>query len=150
MPRSLILVMLTAALLTVTTLVAAAAAAFFWGGTVGLASADRATSGLMAAIYGPFALLALLLPALAGPMARAVTRFAGGAATPLRLPVWLAWAALFAGAEALTVLVRALAGEPSVFPAPFFQAMLAVYAAVAVPILRRSQDHVPGPSIDAP
>ena len=114
MQRVLILVILTSALVTVTTLVAAAAAAFFWGGTVGITGNDRASSGLMAAIYAPFALLALILPLLSAPMARLALRLGGSASgtAPFVLPPALAWVAVFAGAEGFTALARAAAGEP--------------------------------------
>ncbi len=152
MPRTLILVMLTSALVTVTTLVAAAAAAFFWGGTVGIAGPDRASSGLMAAIYAPFALLALILPLLSAPMARLALRLAGSDAgtAPLVLPPALAWVTLFAGAEVLTALARTAAGEPPFSPSLFVHALLAGYAAAAAYLLRRTPENVRDTSIDAP
>lgn len=152
MQRVLILVILTSALVTVTTLVAAAAAAFFWGGTVGVTGIDRASSGLMAAIYAPFALLALVLPLLSAPMARLALRMGGSASgtAPFVLPPALAWVAVFAGAEVFTALARAAAGEQPFSPSLFVHALLAGYAAAAAYLLRRSPDDVRDTSTDAP
>ena len=152
MHRALILVMLTAAILVVTTLVAASAGTFFWGGMMGLTSADRATSGLMAAVYAPFALLAMLLPVLSVPMARFALRFGGSASaiTAVALPFWLAWVLLFVAAEALTAVVRAATGEGAFTEPLFVHLLLAGYAAAAACLLRRSPDHARAPSTDSP
>lgn len=145
MKPSLILVMLTAAVLTVTTLVAAAAVAFFWGGAAGVAGGGRASSGLMAAIYAPFALVALLLPVMSAPMARLALRFGGSsrtaAAHPLQ-PLWLLAGVVFVAAEALIAVIRTIAGD-GVYAAPLFlHLLLAGYSAAGAYLLRRGQDHV--------
>lgn len=146
MKPTLILVILTAAVLTVTTLVAAAAVAFFWGGAAGVAGGGRAGSGLMAAIYAPFALVALLLPVMSAPMARLALRFGGSkrtaAAHPLQ-PLWLLAGVVFLAAEALIAATRTIAGDGGVYAAPLFlHLLLAGYAAAGAYLLRRGPDHV--------
>jgi hypothetical protein len=152
MHRSLFLLMLTAAIVSVTTLVAAAAAAFLWGGMLGFTAPDRASSGLMAAVYAPFALVALLLPVLSAPMARFALRFGPGTAatTAPAPPLWLGWILLFGGAEAFAALARAAAGESPINPAFFVHGLLAGYAAAAAHLLRKPTDHARDTSANTP
>jgi hypothetical protein len=151
MHRALILVILTAAIVAVTTLVAAAAGAFFWGGMTGFAGSDQASSGLMAAIYAPFALVALLLPVMSTPMARLALRIGGNAsaATALALPLGLAWLLVFAGAEAFSGIARAAAGGGMFTTSLYVHALLAGYAAAAAWLLRRPPSHVIDASPDS-
>lgn len=144
MKPTLILVMLTAAVLTLTTLVAAAAVAFFWGGAAGM-TGDRASSGLMAAIYAPFALVALLLPVMSAPMARLALRMSGSsrtaAAHPIQ-PLWLLAGVVFLAAEALIAAIRTIAGDGAYSAPLFLHLLLAGYAAAGAYLLRRGPDHV--------
>ena len=146
----LILVMLTAAVLTVTTLVAAAAVAFFWGGATGMAGAARASSGLMAAIYAPFALVALLLPTMAAPMARLALRYGGNRAAAAHLiqPLWLLAGLVFVAAEALIAAIRTVAGDGAYSTPLFMHLLLGGYAAAGAYLLRRGPDHVSQSTID--
>jgi hypothetical protein len=151
MHRALILVILTAAIVAVTTLVAAAAGAFFWGGMTGFAGSDRTSSGLMAAIYAPFALVALLLPVMSAPMARLALRIGGNApaATGLSLPLGVAWLLVFAGAETFTGIARATAGDGMLTTSLYVHALLAGYAAAAAWLLKRSPSHASATSTDS-
>jgi len=151
MHRSLILVILSAAILTATTLVASAAGAFLWAGMTGLAGSDRASSGLMAAIYAPFALVALLLPVMSAPMARFGLRVGANAsaATALDVPLWLTWLLVFAGAEAFTAIARTAAGDGMFTTSLHVHALLAGYAAAAAWLLRRPPSHASDTSTDA-
>lgn len=145
MKPTLILVMLTAAVLTVTTLVAVAAVAFFWGGAAGMAGGGRTSSGLTAAIYAPFALVALLLPVMAAPMARLALRMGGSSRTasahPIQ-PLWLLAAVVFLAAEALIAAIRTIAGDGAYSAPLFLHLLLAGYAAAGAYLLRRGPDHV--------
>ncbi|MBX9964316.1 MAG: hypothetical protein K2Y35_14745 [Burkholderiales bacterium] len=145
MKPTLILIMLTAAVLTFTTLVAVAAVAFFWGGAAGMAGGDRTTSGLTAAIYAPFALVALLLPVMAAPMARLALRLGGSnrsaSAHPIQ-PLWLLAAVVFLAAEALIAAIRTIAGDGAYSAPLFLHLLLAGYAAAGAYLLRRGPDHV--------
>jgi len=151
MPNSLILLILTATIIAVCSLVAAAAGAFLWGSATA-AAGHGASTGLMAAVYAPFALIALLLPALAVPMARVSLALAGAdrIATALPPAPWIAWPLIFGIAEMLTALARTAAGESALQEPPFVHAMLALYAAAAAYLLRRLSNHAPDTSIDAP
>jgi hypothetical protein len=149
--RSLILVILSAAILTATTLVASAAGAFLWAGMTGLPGGDRASSGLMAAIYAPFALVALLLPVMSAPMARFGLRAGGNAsaATALKIPFGLTWLLVFASAEAFTAIARTAAGDGVFTTSLYVHALLAGYAAAASWLLRRPPNHAGDTSADA-
>lgn len=139
MTRHFLEILLAAALLTVFGLVAAFAGAVLWSG----ASGASPGAGLSAALYAPFALLALVLPVLAAPVARrALAAWAPQAAEPTPAP-WapaLRFAALLGVAEALTLAARLGGGDAPFAPLPV-HAMLAVYAAIAAALLGRNPDH---------
>jgi hypothetical protein len=98
-------------------------------------------AGLSAALYAPFALLALLLPVLAAPAARrALAVWAPAPAAPAPWPPASRFAALLAIAEALTLGARLAGGDAPLAPLPV-HAMLAVYSAIAAVLLGRNADH---------
>ncbi len=137
MSRHPLEILLAAALLTVFGLVAAFAGAVLWAGARGASPG----AGLSAALYAPFALLALVLPVLAAPVARrALATWAPDPAVPVPWPPVPRFIALLAIAEALTLAARLAGGDVPLAPLPV-HAMLAAYAAVAAALLGRNPDH---------
>jgi membrane protein implicated in regulation of membrane protease activity len=127
-------ILLAAAFLTVFGLVAAFAGAALWAGARGASPG----AWLSAALYAPFALLALVLPMLAAPVARrALATLAPDAAVPVPWPPVPRFIALLAIAEALTLAARLAGGDAPVAALPI-HAMLAVYTAVAAVLLGRN------------
>jgi len=129
-----------------TSMVAALAADFLFRSTMGAPAAGQAASGALlgAAVYAPFALVALLLPALAVPMARAILAAVRGdqPPAPVRVagPLAIEVLALWAWTEMLLQLAMLLA-EPE-GQTPFaLHALLAVYALVAAWSLTRKSGH---------
>lgn len=132
--------------IAVTSMVAALAADFLLRSTMSTPASEQSASGALlgAAVYAPFALVALLLPALAVPMARAILAAARGGPPPVPGRVagslLIEGLVLWAGAEGLLLLATRLA-EPE-GKVPFaLHALLAVYAFVAAWSLTRKSDH---------
>ncbi len=151
MPHSLIFLIVTGTIVGATSLVADAAGAFLWASATA-APVHGAATGVMAAVYAPFALVALVLPALAAPMARVTLGFAGAGRVAVALPAspWLAGLFIFGFAELLIALVRATAGEPLLQAPAFVHGLLALYAAAAAYLSRRPPGHDRDTSSDIP
>lgn len=138
-PRFALLVAVTVVVMTATSWVAFGSSAFLVAHAfVPAPDGDAAMGKLLAALFAPFVLLALLLPALAAPIARRLMRAGkGGAALAGECwPTWLSFTVVLAGAELLLGLARASAGARAWAP-PWFHAGLAIYAGLAAWSLRR-------------
>lgn len=146
MQRQLTLRAAVALVMALTTLVATLALAFVVQGV--LAPPDTGQTApaslLGAAVYAPFALVAVFLPALAVPIARAVLAAAPGLRHPdsgekpwsPAVDAILLWGI----AEILVALVLALGGPGPSTPLAM-HLLLAVYAVVAAWQLNRRPDH---------
>ncbi|MBI1397463.1 MAG: hypothetical protein GC151_15940 [Betaproteobacteria bacterium] len=98
-------------------------------------AAPRSAS-IAGAIYAPFGLVALLLPAAAVPVSvRLLPRFSG---LPIRLPVALL--SLWLLAEAGTLGLRWALGVPTLGASAGVHLMLAVYCAIGAAIFCRRRD----------
>ena len=146
MQRQLTLRATVAIVIIATSLVASLAAGFVLQGAGATHSPDSAASGALlgAAVYAPFALVALLLPALAVPMARVAFRGIRGADTanappapwPIAVDTALLWIVTVFGLH----LVGTLSGPPAMM-APVVLALLGVYAVIAAWLLHRRPEH---------
>lgn len=134
MNKDLLEVLLAGALLALFGPVATFAVAVFWAA----ASARVPGSGLSAALYAPFALLAVALPVLSAPLAK---RALSGEASAW--PMALRFAALIAIAEALILSVRLAAGEPALAALPTHALLVAYSATTAILLGRNSHDTQP-------
>lgn len=141
MKRSTLEILLAGALLALLGQVAALGGATLWAGT----RQASAGAGLSIALYAPFGLLALLLPALAAPVARrALARWAPGGASTHPWPGLGRFAALLGIAEALTLAAQLAAGA-SPLPPVALHGLLAAHGAVAALVLGRGLDHANTP-----
>ena len=146
MQRQLTLRVIIAVVIATTSLVASLAIGFLLRSTTGAPDAGEAASGLLlgAAVYAPFALVALLLPALAVPMARMIltTGFGAGDTVSLanRWPPAIDAAALWGSAEGLLQLVLLLSDPGASIPS-VMHLLLAPYAAIAAWQLNRRRNH---------
>lgn len=146
MQASMMLRATVAIVLAAASTVAALAADFLLRSTMGAPAAGQAASGALlgAAVYAPFALVALLLPALAVPMARAILATARGGRPSA--PVQVSWPlavealVLWACTEALLGVAMLLA-EPEGQAPLGLHAMLAGYAIIAAWSLTRKSGH---------
>lgn len=146
MQRQLTLRAMIVVVIAATSLVASLAIGFLLRSTAGATDAGGAASGVLlgAAVYAPFGLVALLLPALAVPIARlAMTAGfgAGDTAGPVRRwPAAVDAVAMWGGTEVLLQLLVLLT-EPGGSPPPVMHLLLALYAAIAAWQLNRRQNH---------
>lgn len=144
MNESLLESVLAGTLLGLFGLMATFAAGVLWAA----AGAGSPGAGLSAVLYAPFALLALVMPALSAPLARRAlirmrqSRPAGGA------PAVLRFAALLGAAEALTVAAR-LGGGDTPLATPFTHGLLAAHSAVAAFLPGRTHHEIQNPRATA-
>lgn len=132
-------ILLTGALLALLGQVAAFGGAVLWGNAVEASPA----AGLSGALYAPFGLVALLAPGLAAPLARRALELrsaqSGGTdGSPSSSP-WR-FVALLGIAETLSAAARLAGGASALAPLPM-HGLLAVHAAVATILCRRSNPH---------
>ena len=145
MQRQLTLRAIIAVVIATTSLVASLAIGFLLRSASGTPDAGEAASGLLlgAAVYAPFALVALLLPALAVPMARMIltTGFGAGdtAGMANRWSPAIDAVALWGSAEVLLLVL--LFADPGTSTPAAMHLLLALYAAIAAWQLSRRQNH---------
>lgn len=137
MNRHRLEILLTAALLALLGHVAALGGAIFWA-----ASREGSTAaGLSSVLYAPFALLALMVPALAAPAARRALALRGlGVASAHPWPSLWRFAAVLGIAEGLTMAARLAGGASPLLPL-LLHGLLGAHAAFAAIVLGRSIDH---------
>ncbi len=146
MQRQLTLRAMIAVVITATSVVASLAIGFLLHSTVGATDAGEAASGALlgAAVYAPFALVALVLPALAVPMARVILTAGFGAGetgdAATRWPPAIDAVAMWGVIEALLQLVL-LVTDPGASAPPTMHLLLALYATIAAWQLNRRQHH---------
>ena len=146
MQHQLTLRAMIAVVIATTSLVASLAIGFLLRSTTDAPEPEGAASGLLlgAAVYAPFALVALLLPALAVPMARMIltTGFSAGGTAGManRWSPAIDAVALWGSAEVLLQLVLLLSDPGASIPS-VMHLLLALYAAIAAWQLNRRQNH---------
>jgi hypothetical protein len=134
--------LLTGALLALLGQVAAFGGAVLWGNAVGASPA----AGLSGALYAPFGLVALLAPGLAAPLARRALELHSAQSGSADQSPWSSpwrFVALLGIAETLYAAARLAGGASALAPLPM-HGLLAVHAAVATIVFRRSKPHASG------
>jgi hypothetical protein len=112
--------------------------------------ADVALSRLLAAVFAPFVVVALLLPALSARIAGRLLAMQHGLGQRRDgpWPLWVLYPALLGGAELLLGLARTWSGATAAAPL-WFHAGLATYAALCAWSLWRRHDDPERTDVDS-
>jgi hypothetical protein len=95
------------------------------------------------AMFAPFALVALFLPVVAGPLAKRLIPTPESAST---IPMVLAFVGVVVLAELGTAVARSLAGLPALESPKALHGLIAIYAALGAYLFCRRAPHVESPN----
>lgn len=130
---------LVAVIVAIGAQIAVNALSFLAGAWSGRADGLASISGAM---FAPFALVALFLPIVAGPLARRVMPAEGGSTVPMVF----AFLGIVLIAELGTAVARSLAGLPALESPKALHGLVAIYAALGAYLFCRRVPHVESPA----